>query len=211
MNDGSTQVTAEFYEFSQYVTFERWSSYWHQVSAALRYRPKSLVEVGGGLGVTSQVLRQCGVDVTTFDYDSTLKPDIVGDVRRLDEFVAPKSVDMVCAYQILEHLPFEDFGRALGALSRVARRNVVISLPHYGYPVELRGRLWKNRFAFGFARRIAKPKTWNFDGQHYWELGTRGYAIKTVAKEIAKRLDIKRQYFCPDYSYHYFFECEVKA
>lgn len=209
MADDAPQVSADFYNFADYATFERWSSYWHQIAAVVRYRPRTMIEVGPGLGVTTHVLRGMGIEVQTFDYDADLRPDLLGDVRRLDAIAAPKSVDLVCAFQVLEHLPFEDLPRALEAIRTVARRHVLISLPHWGYPVELRGRLWKNRFAFAFARRIARPKTWAFDGQHYWELGAKGYSIPKVAGVIAEHLTIRRRYFCPDYSYHYFFECEV--
>jgi hypothetical protein len=207
---GEVQVGGDFYDFQSYVTFERWSSYWYQIVATLRYRPASVLEIGVGLGVTTQVLRGAGVAVTTCDFDPALKPDVVGDVRKLDQLVAPKSVDMVCAFQILEHIPFEDFEPAVAKLAGIARRHVVISLPQWGRPVELRARLLKNRFTLHFARRLYHRKDWKFDGQHYWEVGAKGYPPERIHEALSRQLRVLRSYVCPDNSYHYFFECEVK-
>jgi len=206
---GDVQVGEDFYDFENYVTFQRWSSYWHQVAATLRYRPKSVLEIGMGLGVTTQILKRAGIEVTTFDFDPSLKPDIVGDVRKLDRLVAPKSVDLVCAFQVLEHIPFEDFDAAIDALTRVARRNILISLPQWGRPLEFRARLLKDRIAVKFARRIYRQKDWKFDGQHYWELGAKGFSPERICQSLSRKTRVLRNYVCEDNSYHYFFECEV--
>lgn len=203
------QVEAAFYGFTSYVHLQRWISYWYQIDAVLRQKPATVLEIGPGTGVTTAALRQAGVAVTTFDFDPALKPDIVGDVLELAQTLEPKSYDVVCIFQVLEHLPFERFEAAVAALATVARHKVVISLPHWGYPLELRFRLLKDRFRWAFARKFARPKTWSFDGQHHWELGTRGHGVADIAAVLGRHLTIEKQYFCPDYSYHYFFECAV--
>jgi SAM-dependent methyltransferase len=204
------QVDAKFYSFAEYVNFRRWCSYWHQIDAVLRGRPSSVLEIGPGFGTTTQALRRAGVQVTTFDFDPELKPDLVGDARALNTLVAPGSFDAICAFQVLEHIPFEDFDGIVANLALASRDKVIISLPHWGYPVEFRFRFLKDVISRAISFKVTRPKTWTFDGQHYWELGTRGYAIKDVAKVIDRHLKIDRQYFCPDYSYHYFFECSVR-
>lgn len=204
------QVEDGFYDFSNYVTEARWASFWHQIRAVLGAKPASVLEIGPGFGATTFGLRRAGVAVTTFDFDASLKPDIVGDVRRLGELVPPATYDTVCAFQILEHLPFEDFPLAIKAIAGAARRNVVISLPHWGYPLELRFRFLKNRLSGVFSRKISRNPKWKFDGQHYWELGTHGYSVDMIVRELEKHLIVRKKYFCPDYSYHYFFECEVR-
>lgn len=205
------QVEDGFYEFDRYVTDERWASFWHQIRAVLGTRPATVLEVGPGFGATTFGLRRAGVNVTTFDFDPALKPDVVGDVRRLGELVPAKSFDTACAFQILEHLPFEDFPVALEALAGAARRNVIISLPYWGYPLEFRFRFLKNRFSGRFARKLSRNPVWTFDGQHYWELGTKGHSVARVERELEKHFIVRKKYFCPDYSYHYFFECEVRS
>ncbi|WP_054160980.1 class I SAM-dependent methyltransferase [Rhodopseudomonas sp. AAP120] len=203
------QVEADFYQFTSYVHLQRWISYWYQIDAILRHAPRTVLEIGPGNGLTTAALQKSGIAVKTFDFDPELAPDYVGDVRRLSEIVPAKSHDLVCAFQVLEHLPFADFDTAIGELTKVARRTVIISLPHWGYPLELRFRFLKDRFRYIFSRKLARPKTWVFDGQHHWELGTRGHSIEHAAEVIRRHLQIERQWFCPDYSYHYFFECTV--
>lgn len=207
--NGIVQVDKDFYDFENYVTFQRWSSYWHQIVAIVRHHPRSVLEIGVGLGVTTQLLRRASIDVTTVDFDAALKPDIVGDVRNLDQLVAPKSFDLVCAFQILEHIPFEDFDRAIDALAHVARRHVVISLPQWGRPLELRTRLFKDKLSFKFSRRLYRHKTWKYDGQHYWEIGAKDFPLSRIRESLSRRMRIVKSYICEDNSYHYFFECEV--
>ena len=205
------QVAGDFYEFEKYVTFQRWSSFWHQIIATLRYKPTSVLEIGVGLGVTTEVLRRCGITVTTFDFDPSLKPDISGDVRKIRQLIAPRSVDMVCAFQILEHIPFNDFEEAVKGLAATAQNHVIISLPQWGRPFEFRARFFKNRFAIALGRRFYHRKPWAFDGQHYWEIGATGHEFEKVHALIVRHLDVLRHYVCSDNSYHYFFECAVRS
>jgi SAM-dependent methyltransferase len=203
---GGVQVGEGFYDFETYMTRERWQSYWYQLRAVMKYKPKTVLEIGCGTGATTQMLRRLGIDVTTFDFDANLNPDISGDVRELEALVGKGSYDLVCAFQVLEHIPYADFKPTLAQLGRVARQNVVISLPHWGYPVELRGQFFKKRFSLAFARKLTRPMEWKFDGEHYWELGTNGHSLAQVRAAIAGELPILDEYFCADYSYHYFFE-----
>lgn len=203
------QVAEGFYDFDSYITRERWLSYWYQLRATLKYRPGSVLEIGCGSGATTQMLRQMGVEVTTFDFDPGLNPDISGDVREAEALVGTGKFDLVCAFQVLEHIPYADFRPTLAQLGRIARRNVIISLPHWGYPVELRGQLLKKRFSLSFARKLTRPMKWTFDGQHHWELGTKGHSLAEVRRAVSAELAIREEYFCPDYSYHYFFELDA--
>lgn len=202
------QVTQQHYEFDTYITLPRWMSYWHQMNAVARTRARSILELGCGTGVMTRCLREnIGLDVKTFDFDAALKPDVIGDVRNIGEHFAPKSFDCVCAFQVLEHVPYDDFERTLPQLAKVTRGHLLISLPHWGYFVECRVRIWKERWVGAFARKLTRPYNWNFNGEHYWELGTRGYSISRVQRSLERWFVVERNYFCPDNSYHYFFEC----
>lgn len=203
---GEVQVAEGFYSFDNYISRERWQSFWYQLNAIMKYRPANVLEIGGGPGATALMLRKLGVEVTTFDFDASLSPDIQGDVRRIGEMVEARSFDVVCAFQVLEHVPYADFLPTLTQLGRIARNNVVISLPHWGYPVELRGMFLKQRFSLAIGRKLTRPMEWKFDGQHYWELGTSATPLAKVRADIESVVDVLDGYFCTDYSYHYFFE-----
>lgn len=202
------QVAAEHYTFGRYDQRHRWLAYWYQLQTIARTGARSVLEIGRGSGVVSDYLRRRGIHVVTLDIDPALRPDVVGDVRHVGALFRPRSFDTVCAFQVLEHLPFADFAPTLAQMAQVARRHVIISLPHWGYAVHVR--LWLKRYHFVFGRKITRPYTWRFDGQHHWEMGTRGHSLRRVVETVAHVLDIERHYFCPDYPYHYFFECRVK-
>lgn len=205
-----SQVSPEFYNPSNYEHLYRWVSYWYQIQAVLRARPTTVLEIGPGTGVMSHYLRnRLGIEVTTFDFDKSLNPDVVGDVRNLKNYFSPGSFDCVCAFQVLEHIPYEDFEKTLDHLAIVSRDSVLISLPYWGYFFQFRLRVFK-RFSLCFGRKITRPFTWHFNGQHYWEIGTRQFPLRRVVKSISAKLLIERHYFCPDYPYHYFFECRLK-
>ena len=209
LEPGEVQVTTEHYRPEHYDELHRWVSYWYQIQATARAQPRSVLEVGVGSGVFSSYLRnRLRIPVTTFDFDASLQPDIAGDIRVLDLHVPPASFDAVVAFQVLEHLPFSDFAPALAQMARAARKSVIISLPCHGYMLGLRLRLWKWTWSFG--RKISRRARWRFDGEHHWEIGTRGHSLRRVRAEIASVLEIERHYFCADYPYHYFFECRKR-
>ena len=94
------------------------------------------------------------------------------------------------------------------ALPISSRSSVILSLPHYGWNLQARIRLWKWNWVFG--KRVSKNPNWIFDGEHHWEIGTKGHSLERVRGIIAGPLDIEREYFCADYPYHHFFECRKR-
>jgi ubiquinone/menaquinone biosynthesis C-methylase UbiE len=204
------QVPTRHYSAAGYDELHRWISYWYQIQAVVRSGARTVLEVGVGSGVLSSYLRtRLEMEVTTFDFDASLRPEIVGDVRQLAACCGDNCADAVVAFQVLEHLPFSDFEVALREMAKATRRSVIISLPYYGWDASLRMRFWKRQWAFGF--RFSKNPSWVFNGEHHWEIATKGHSLATVRKAIGNVLEIERDYFCPDYPYHYFFECRRKG
>ena len=139
---------------------------------------------------------------TSVDVAEDLHPDAVGSVLQLP--FADASFDAVCAFEVLEHLPFEQFNTALSELCRVARTHVVISVPHFG-PM----------FSFSLkipfipqirvAVKIPFPKKHIFNGQHYWELGKRGYSVSLVRNKLSTYGTLVRDFVPFGSPYHHFF------
>ena len=195
------QVATEHYDPSNYDELHRWVSYWYQFQAVASCQPKTMLEIGKGGGVLSWYLRErLGLDVVTVDFDASLEPDVVADVRALRDHFDADQFDLVCAFQVLEHLPYDDFQPALRELRRVSKRDILISLPNWGYFLAVRLHIWKLKLAFG--RKVRRPFEWQFDGEHYWEVGTKGHQPKTVRAAIEEVVPLVDETVYPDYPYH---------
>ncbi|MBI3634354.1 MAG: methyltransferase domain-containing protein [Candidatus Yonathbacteria bacterium] len=197
------QVNKEAYNFERYSHPGRWVSYYHQIQEVLRLEPKSVLEIGSGDGVFRNYLREnTTIEYLNIDVAEDLHPDVIGSVTALP--FADKSYDVVCAFEVLEHIPFEQFERALAEMSRVARSYVVISLPHFGPPIQFLLKIPLLR-EFRFSMKIPFPQKHNFNGQHYWEIGKRGCSMKTVRVNLGKYFEIIREFVPFENQYHHFF------
>lgn len=170
------QVTKKHYEGSAYRSGERWISYFHQMALVRAVHPKNILEVGVGEGVVARELRANGFDITTVDIAEDLHPDVVGSVMTLP--FPDNAYDCVLAAEVLEHIRFEDSEKALSEIARVTRKHAVISIPHPGWV-----------FSFVFKIPLLPKvevffqipffwKTHVFNGEHYWELGKKGYPVR---------------------------------
>lgn len=203
------QVNREHYSLRTYYKKDRWCSMWHQLDEVKRFDPESVLEVGGGLGLFKSAMACFGLPVTIVDIAEDLNPDIIGSVTDLP--VEGGAYDVTCAFQVLEHLPFEQFLPAMKELRRVGRKGTVISLPDakpiYGgqflLPKLGRRDLW---LPFPFK----KTEMVELDGQHHWEVHTEGCGLDVVIPAIKEAGFRKVETFrVPENLYHRFFRCEV--
>ncbi|TAL20627.1 class I SAM-dependent methyltransferase [Patescibacteria group bacterium] len=200
------QVSAEHYRRESYDHKARWLSYWYQLRAVLAGAPREVLEVGLGGGVVTRYLRERGIKVITADIDPALKPDLVASVVALP--LADEAVDTAVAFEVLEHLPFADFPRALSELRRVSRREVIVSIPDsrrtlFFASVHLPGIGRKEIFI-----KIPSRRRHKFDGQHHWEMGKRGYPVKKILNTIAAAgLTVKKHFVPSDCPTKHFFLC----
>lgn len=191
----------------RYDAKDRWLGYWYQADMTIRTKPESVLEVGAGNQAVSALLKRQGIAVTTVDIDPDLKPDIVASVTVLP--VPSASFDTVLCAEVLEHLPFDQFALALVELKRVARKFVVLSLPHWGITLRLCFKLplfplVDVMFKIPWFRRH------HFDGQHYWEIGKAGYPtarIRQIIKDVGFTIADDRVH--PDDPAHHFFMLSV--
>ncbi|WP_024868298.1 class I SAM-dependent methyltransferase [Pseudoxanthomonas suwonensis] len=200
------QVDKSHYRFSRYLHKRRWASIWHQVDEVLQFEPARVLEIGPGAGIFKAVCRPLGVNVETVDVDPELEPDHVCSV--LDLPFADASFDVSCAFQMLEHIPFEDSLKAIAELARVASKGVVVSLPDAdpAWPQMLTVPGVGKR-AFLLRRPFFKPRDHRFNGEHYWEINKRGYGLEHVTSRLvaAAGLDLARTYRVEEFPYHRFF------
>ena len=106
------QVKKSHYFSSDYDSKERFISYWYQINEIITLEPHNILEVGVGNGFLSCYLKDRNYKVTTLDVDKKLKPDVVGSV--LSMTFSSYSFDVIACYEVLEHLPYDSFSKALG-------------------------------------------------------------------------------------------------
>lgn len=196
------QVDKQHYNFTRYSHKGRWVSYYHQLDTLLKYDPASVVEVGVGDGVVGHYLKQnTNVRYVSVDIDPELHPDIVGSILNIP--LESKSEDIVCAFEVLEHLPFEQLESALQEMARVSRKYVIFSVPHFGPPMQF---LFKIPFIkIQYAFKIPWPIQHVFNGQHYWEIGKRGFSLFKIKSILRKHFSIVDDFVPFENQYHHFF------
>lgn len=168
------QVDKSHYFNIEYDSKGRFCSYWHQINEIITklaevdkdnaiYR--NVLEVGIGNSFVSEYLRKRGIKVLTIDIDKSLNPDYIGSVTDLP--FDDSSFELIACYEVLEHLPFDDFSLALNEMRRVTKKLVIISLPNSSPCL---------RFQFEIPKicriKILIPipyplRVHKFDGQHY--------------------------------------------
>ena len=207
MNTPGVQVDKSHYDFGCYAFEGRFVSYYHQLRETLALRPRSVLEVGVGDRVFGDFIKNnTGIAYTSVDFAADLRPDVVGSVLALP--FPDKSYDIACAFEVLEHLPFEQFDTALGELARVARTHVLISVPHFGPMLSLSFKIPLVP-QVRLALKIPYPKRHVFNGQHYWELGKRGYPARRLRKALSAHGRIVRDFVPSGSAYHHFFVLEL--
>lgn len=199
------EVDPDHYFNESYDTKERFISYWHQINEIISLKPKKVLEVGVGNGFVRRYLRDKGIDVTTLDITYELQPDVSASVLAIP--FASELFYVVACYEVLEHLPYSNFEKALREIYRVSKKHVILSLPDvttvYRFNIELpRMKPIKKLISHPFPR----PTDHEFGGQHYWEIGKTGYALNKIKTDIVRSgFDIIKTYRVFEFYYHRFF------
>ena len=197
------QVNREAYSFGSYTDLARWASYHYQIDEVLIVSPRTVLEIGGGDGVLRSYLKEnTDIAYTSVDTADDLIPDVVGSVLKLP--FADASFDLVCAFEVLEHLPFEQFEIALKEIARVSKTDIMISLPHFGPQIKFSLKVPFLR-EFRWSCKIPFPKEHLFNGQHYWEIGKKGFSYGKIVDLLSEHLDVMRHYVPFENGYHHFF------
>lgn len=206
------QVPTETYFSSKMLRENIFLALYTQINAVVSTNPKSVLEIGIGNGNLSEMLKRFGYEVTTCDFDKTLKPDFVADIRKLP--FKDNQFDAVIANEILEHLPFGDVPKALEELRRVSKKNIILSVPNscISFGILFKFKIpffagFKN-ISFHFPYDWINPKLWKFNGEHYWEMGRKGYSKKKIFKLFKKYFIIKKHFTELIQPEHYFFILE---
>jgi ubiquinone/menaquinone biosynthesis C-methylase UbiE len=197
-----TQTPRNHYSWG-YDSKHRWISYWHQINQVLQTKPKRVLEVGVGSKTVTNYLKAQGIEVITVDIDKDLSPNYVCSVTEISKHFEENSFDTILCAQVLEHLPFENFEKALGELQKVTKKYLILSLPWFGinFRITFKFPLWREKHLFF---KLPLPLTHKFDGEHYWEIGKRNYSPSKIFGIIKKYFEIERRYIIPETPSHTF-------
>ncbi|HYO79197.1 MAG TPA: methyltransferase domain-containing protein [Thermoanaerobaculia bacterium] len=166
---------------------------------------KRLLIVGPGQGLDTAVFKWMGYEDVNFYLDETFHPDVIGSVHELNMF-RDGEFDAVIASHVLEHLAVPYLDKSLAELARVARYSIVY-LPVHGRHAQLRVmpgvRGLNLSFVVDIFNYFHKPDGVTpryMQGQHFWEIGMRGFRMKDVRARLEKQFEILNVYRNPEWA-----------
>lgn len=208
------QIDSARYKIGKYLTLERFISYFYQITETAKLGVESVLEIGIGNGLVTACLRQLGIRVMTCDFDASVHPDVVADVRQIA--LPDRSVDLVMACQVLEHLPFAEADQALQELARITKKYAIISLPrrHMVFEAVLKfpgiRTLFKRHFLDLSVVIPLRFPGFAESGQHYWEIDQWTVSLAEVKRKMETYFQVRRIFSPPLNKYHVFFLLEKR-
>ena len=212
------QVNSEHYDFNKYVNKGRWNSFYHQINEITSILPphlaqQSILEVGVGSGILKTICKHLlPYNYESLDVDEELKPDHIGSILKMP--FADQQYDIVVCFQVLEHMPYESFTKALSELFRVAKKSVIISLPNANRVLSLHiQKICPYKF---IKRPFTRTEEHKFDGEHYWEINKKGYEIEKIIDTMSKisktyYYKLEKNYRVWEKTFHHFFVFKKQA
>lgn len=199
----------------EYDNLSRFISYHKQLQIVGEYAEKQnkILEIGVGNKTLNSILKNKGYKVKSVDILKELSPDFVADVRKLP--FGDNEFDVALAFEILEHIPFDDFSVALNEISRVTKKKILISLPYWNASFEFivkfpglglikQPPIIPIHVEIPYFFRTLKSK------EHYFEIGAKGFSKKLITDKISKIGNILKIEKIPINNHHLFFIVEVK-
>lgn len=110
-------------------------TYRYQLNSIIDLKPNKILEIWVWSNILSSYLRLHWYNLTTFDHDSSLKPDFVWDFIQLP--FKDEAFDTVACFEVLEHVTFDDSISALKEMRRISKKNVIISVPYSWFYINI--------------------------------------------------------------------------
>ena len=200
------QPQGAFFLAPEYDTKARFCAYWTQINEALKTNPQQVLEIGLGNKLVSDYLNRRGIRVYELDLMLDIEPDAVGNVTAIP--FRENSFDLVMCCQVLEHLAYDQLAGTLAEIARVARRDVLVSLPDNGHVLSLT----MTQFGFGQRSLMFDLSSLIPRGEfipythHHWEIGWRGYPVgKIIGVMESVGLRVERHFRVAERPYQHFF------
>jgi hypothetical protein len=206
----------------------RFTSLQYQLKALIELgdEPKSVLEIGPGRGYFRVMGELLGYDVSTLDLDPENQPDYDCDIAELD---MAGGFNVVCAFEVLEHMPYESSLKMFTEMLRLSSKWVVVSVPikrnTWSLRVQIPERFIRRRFGTTWLRggkyfsiRTELPKRSDLslpeEGNwkpHHWELGRSSYPTGRLVRDLSNLgATLVQQFTNPSHDYHEYFVFEKK-
>ena len=149
------------------------------------------------------------MNVTKFDTNLNLNPDVVGDVLELERHFSENSFDTVLCAEVLEHMPFENFRPTLKQIAKVCRSSCVLTLPRLQRILidwQMRIKIPKMEYkTMGLFLAAGAPLK-NMYAGHHWEIcSSKETEIGELRAIIREHFEIEEDYRLRWKAYHQFF------
>jgi SAM-dependent methyltransferase len=156
---------------------------------------RRVLVIGPGQGFDTAVFRWRGYEVVTFDIDETFAPYVVGSVHDMARF-GPGEFDAAIASHVLEHFAEPYLEAALAEIARVSRFALVY-LPVAGRHAQVRVVPGFHGFdwswigdLFNFFHRPDGVTPRYCQGQHFWEVGYRGFRKSDLSRRFGRHFEV---------------------
>jgi len=214
-SENKIQVKEGYYVKKKYNSLPRFISYFYQIDTLSSLEDvKDVLEIGPGNKLVSRELENLGYKVTTCDFDESINPDVVSDVRNLP--FKDNTFDCIIACQILEHVNYDEFEKVLEKMSKITKKYLIISLPnrHTGFEFIfkfpfIQTLLKKNFLDLNFQIPVKFPG-FKESGQHYWEIDFWTTSQAKVEKSLKRNFEILNKFKPPLNKYHQFYVLKRK-
>ena len=213
------KIHQDYYKFSEYVSLDRFNTYWFQINEVLNLEPKIVAEIGVGTGVVKYLIEGFGVPVTTIDINKNPKPDVVSPITSAAAALKGKSFDVVLCSRVFHHIPFLDVEGALENIWALSSKHAVLVLAAEDFRLYTALRLTSKREKFFslpiplFVKRILLRARKASSDYYYniWKINSSTATRKALINSlIEKRFSILKTYPIPKNHGHIIYVLEKK-
>src|SRR5271166_6121345 len=178
-------------EWDAYYSRKRIMHQWLQLHLLSTIDCKKVLEIGPGLGLVTSLMVNVGYDVHTVD----VVPLRFGypNVPHLEKDICDLQSDEIAGYdailccETLEHVRWDRVGAVLSTFYNSGAKYLIVSVPYMAFQIFLEIYINKNTLRHYFSMKkllglknfIAEPP-----GGHQWEVGYRGYRLRTWEKRL---------------------------